>query len=183
MTHWFYGGQIPDQQARSGQMRSWLGKANNVQRSRFNHTVADRMKELGWQAEAEVTITKILGRPLDRNYGDVDVLAWSTTSGRVLAIECKDLHFLKTIGEVAEQISDFRGVVRSDGRPDHLRKHLNRIDVLQAHREIVAKALKLKQSPQIEGHLVFKNPVPMKFMWREWKDKVKLSFFSELESI
>jgi hypothetical protein len=109
MTHWFYRGQIPDRQARSAQMRSWLGRANNVQRSRFNHTVADRMKELGWEVQAEVTLTKILGRSLDRNYGDVDVLAWNIASGRILAIECKDLHFLKMIGEVAEQISDFRG--------------------------------------------------------------------------
>ena len=164
-------------------MRSWLGHANNVQRSRFNHTVADRMKELGWEVETEVTLTKMLGRPLDRNYGDVDVLAWNTVSGRVLAIECKDLHFLKTIGEVAEQISDFRGIVRSDGKSDHLRKHLNRIDVLQEHTEAVAKNLKMKGPVQIEGHLVFRNPVPMQFMWKEWKDKVKLSLFSELASI
>ena len=64
------------------------------------------------------------------------------------------------------------------------RKHLNRIDVLQTHKEIVAKALKLQKPPQLEGHLVFKNPVPMQFMWREWKDKeLKLSLFSELDSI
>lgn len=183
MTHWFYRGQIPDKQVRSAQMRKWLGHANNVQRGEFNRTVADRMKELGWQAEAEVTVTRILGRPLDRNYGDVDVLAWNATSGRVLAIECKDLQFFKTIGEVSEQISDFRGVIRSNGRPDHLRKHLNRIEVLRAHRDIVGKALKLQVPSKIEGHLVFKNPVPMQFAWEALKDKVRLSLFSELEKI
>lgn len=56
--------------------------------------------ELGWQVAPEIKLTKILRMPLDRDYGDVDVLAWSPTKGRVLIIECKDLQFKKTYGKL-----------------------------------------------------------------------------------
>ena len=107
MVHWFYTGEIPQGQASSLQMKKWLGTANNIQRTKFNCAVSDRMRELGWETVTEIKLTKALRRALDRNYGDIDVLAWQRASGRVLAIECKDLQYLKTIGEVAEQLSDF----------------------------------------------------------------------------
>ncbi len=183
MTGWFYHGEIPQGQARSIDMRKWIGSANNVQRTRFNSTVENRMKELGWECEKEVRLTKILGRPLDRDYGDIDVLAWQPSSGRVLAIECKDLQFLKSLGEVAEQLADFRGEVRADGKPDHLRKHLNRLDVLNLNRDSVSKTLNLRSPLRLEGHLVFKNPVPMQFAWEKITSKVRLSLFSELQNL
>jgi hypothetical protein len=101
----------------------------------------------------------LLGIPLDRDYGDVDALAWDPKSGRVLAIECKDLHFHKTLGEVAEQLSDFRGETRSDGKRDLLRKHLDRIVTMESHKSAIRKRLALEEDPQIEAYVVFKNPV------------------------
>jgi len=161
-------------------MCKWIGHANNVQRVEFNSIVADRMRELGWQVNHEVKLTKILGRALDRDYGDIDVLAWCPDSGRVLAIECKDLQFHKSIGEVAEQLADFRGEMRSDGKPDHLKRHLDRVELLAAHRTTVSRALRIASDVQVEGHLVFKNPVPMRFAWDHMASRIRLSFYDEL---
>jgi hypothetical protein len=86
------------------------------------------MRADGWHAEVEVKVTKLLGRGFDKDHGDVDVLAWRD-DGRVLAIECKDVQFRKTLGEMAEQLSDFRGEIRSNGKRDELRKHLDRMEV------------------------------------------------------
>lgn len=183
LVSWFYRGEIPDSQARSIPMRKWIGEANNVQRSRFNSEVATRMRELGWKARHEVKLTEVLGRPLDRNYGDIDVLAWRPDSGRVLAMECKDVQFLKTLGEVAEQLADFRGEVRSDGKPDHLKRHLDRLEVLRANRDSVSKFLKLSPPIEVEGHLVFRNPVPMQFAWDKKARGVQLSLFSDLDRL
>jgi hypothetical protein len=179
----FHSGEIPSLQARSVEMCKWIGHANNVQRTEFNSTVALRMRELGWQAAPEVKLTKLLGRSLDRNYGDIDVLAWRPELGRVLAMECKDLQYNKTLGQVAEQLADFRGELQSDGKPDHLRRHLDRLDVLNAHRLDVAKALKLTSPIQMEGHLVFRNLVPMQFSWERMASRVKLSLFTELDRL
>jgi hypothetical protein len=139
------------------------------------------MEELGWRTRKEVTLTSLLGRPLDRNYGDIDVLAWRPDLGRVRAIECKDLQFNKTLGEVSGQLADFRGEIRPDGKPDRLKRHLERLDVLNAHAAEIAKELKLSSPMKLEGHLVFRNPVPMKFAWDRMADKIHLSLFSELD--
>jgi len=141
------------------------------------------MRDLGWRAEAEVKVTKILGKSLNRDYGDVDVLAWKPQSGIVLAIECKDLQFNKTMGEVAEQLADFRGLTGPDGERDALRRHLDRVDILVAHPAEIAEALRLAAPAQIEGHLVFKNPVPMRFAWKRMTTTIKLSLFSELDQL
>lgn len=164
-------------------MCKWIGHANNTQRSEFNRETAGRMRDLGWQAEHEIKLTKIFGRSLDRNYGDIDVLAWSADTGRVLIMECKDLQYLKTIGEVAEQLSDFQGHVRADGKPDHLKRHLNRLELLENDEQAVSKALRLVAPIKIEGHVVFKHPVPMKFAWERAASKVRLTLFEELETL
>ncbi|WP_404936839.1 hypothetical protein P7C00_16185 [Pseudomonas sp. JDS08PS003] len=108
--------------------------------------------ELGWQVAPEIKLTKILRMPLDRDYGDVDVLAWSPTKGRVLIIECKDLQLKKTYGEITEQLSDFRGL-EIDGKRDFLRKHLDRVDVLQKHRLKALEFLKLESHARIDEEL------------------------------
>jgi len=37
--------------------------------------------------------------------------------------------------------------------------------------------------PQIQGELVFKNPVPMQFAWEQLKSKTDLRVFSNLHQI
>jgi hypothetical protein len=125
MVTWYRKGEI--QAARTQGMQRWLGRVNNLQRSKFNEAVAERLRQLGWEARAEVKVTEILGRSFDRDYGDVDVLAWRTDTSRILAIECKDLQVQTTMSEVAKQLSDFRGETRANGKRDHLKRHLDRL--------------------------------------------------------
>ncbi len=179
----FHSGEIPASHARSSVMRKWIGRVNNIERTAFNSEVAGRMKELGWRVDKEIKLTKILDRSLDQNYGDIDVLAWRPESGRVLAMECKDLQYHKTIGELAEQLADFRGEIQSNGTPDHLKRHLTRLEVLAAHEQAVARTLRLVSPIQIEGHLVFKNLVPMRFVWEHMAGRVHLSLFAELDRL
>jgi hypothetical protein len=170
-------------QARSREMSKWIGHANNVHRVAFNSAVAGKMQELGWHVEREIKLTKVLRRPLGRDYGDIDVLAWNLHSGRVLVMECKDLKFHKTMGEVAEQLSDFRGEMRADGKPDQLRRHLDRLDLLRQQEPAVQSALSLSSPIHIEGQLVFKNPVPMQFVWDRIASKTHICLYSELDQL
>jgi hypothetical protein len=179
----YHSGEVPSSHCEFSEMKKWVGRSNNLHRNKLSSEVADRMKELGWQVEKEVRLTHILGRPLDRDYGDVDVLAWRPGSQGVLAIECKDLLFNKTLSQVAEQLSDFLGEVRPDGKRDLLRKHLDRLDVLNANKLDVQKKLNLPVLPQVEGHLVFRNPVPMRYAWDRMASKVRLSLFDELDRL
>jgi hypothetical protein len=93
------------------------------------------------------------------------------------------LQFHKTLGEVAEQLSDFHGVVKPDGTRDLLRKHLDRLAVMEENKECITKRLGLRAAVDIQGYLIFKNPVPMQFAWEQMNEKVKLLLFEQLETL
>jgi hypothetical protein len=128
-------------------------------------------------------VAELVGTSLGRNYGDVDVVAWSASSGRVLLIECKDLQYHKTLGEVAEQLSDFRGEFDSNGKPDLLKKHLDRVEVLRTYGDAIGNKLRLSVQARLEPHIVFKNPVPMAFVADRLRDRIKVSLFDELDQL
>ena len=125
-------------------------------------------------------MTKLLQRPLDRNYGDIDVLAWRATGRRLLLIECKDVQFRKSNGEVAEQLADFLGEIKEDGKPDTLRKHLDRVAVAKAHAAALDRYV---PQAKVEAHLVFKNKVPMAFAWDRLKGQIALRVFDDLDKL
>jgi hypothetical protein len=179
----YHTGETPDWQVSSRPMLKWLGHTNNVTRTAFNESVASQLRDLGWKSASDYKISRLLGIPLDRDYGDVDALAWDPKSGRVLAIECKDLHFHKTLGEVAEQLSDFRGETKPDGKRDLLRKHLDRIITMESHKSAIRKLLALEEDPQIEAYVVFKNPVPMEFSWPKTMPTVQPLLASQLGTL
>ncbi|ECC2650866.1 zinc chelation protein SecC, partial [Salmonella enterica] len=136
----YYSGSYSDSHLGPA-MRKYVGYARERDGINFNKEVAQRMSELGWQTQSEVTLTKITRQGLGRNYGDVDVLAWSPETGRVLVMECKDLQFRKTYGEIAEQLSDFLGEIKDNGKGDYLRKHLDRVETLTHFTEKVKEYL------------------------------------------
>jgi hypothetical protein len=181
MVHNFYYGNFPAWQLKAG-MGRWFG-ISRARRQSFNRKVADRLSEFGWNTKADVKVSNLLKLGGLKGYGDVDVLAWSHEWGRVLVIECKDVQYLKTDGEIAEQLADFRGEFHSNGKPDDLMKHLSRVDVISKHVPELMKFTGLENVPRIEGHLVFKHPVPMQFAWERIQKRVSLHVFAGLAAI
>jgi hypothetical protein len=164
-------------------MRAWSGRSRDRIGREFSEEVAARMHELGWRTETEVPVTKLLRKGFDQNYGDVDVLAWRDDGKRVLLIECKDVQHRKIEGEIAEQLADFRSELRPDGKPDLLLRHLRRSEIIAAHPDDVAAYVALDGQPNIESHLVFRHPVPMKFAWERMESRIKLHLLSDLDSL
>lgn len=177
----YYRGDYPDWQLGPA-MLAWFGRSRRKRGMEFNAQVAAALRALGWQVEAEIKLTKVLRRALDRDYGDIDVLAWDAVRNRILVIECKDVQYRKTPGEVAEQLSDFRGEMLPNGKPDLLRKHLDRVAVLKQHEPAALAYLDMPTNARIESHLVFKNPVPMQFVATR-REQVKVSLFDDLVNI
>lgn len=182
MFRQYYTGDFPRWQL-TAKMNKWAGKSRDRMGSEFSEQVASKLRELGWNAEVEVKVTKLLRKGFDRDYGDVDVLAWKPGTARVLLIECKDVQHRKTDGEIAEQLLDFRGELNADGKPDLLLKHLNRVALIEQHVPEVMKYVRIDQTPELEPLLVFKNPVPMKFAWQRLEERIRLRLFSDLSSL
>jgi hypothetical protein len=164
-------------------MRTWGGTYRNRLGSEFGNEVAARLREFGWQCDCEVQVTALLRKGFDKNYGDVDVLAWDAESKRVLIIECKNVQYRKTVGEIAEQISDFRGEIGRDGKPDLLLKHLNRVELISQHLKELAAYVGIEDIQKVESHLVFKNPVPMQFALKRMEARVRLHTLAALINI
>lgn len=178
-----YEAAYDEERFRSRRMRKWIGTTRSVAGNDFNEAVAARLRELGWTARSSVKLTEVLNAKLDRDYGDVDVLAWNQGAQRVLVIECKDLGSAKTHGEIAKQLGEFRGRDDEKGRPDRLKKHLNRMEVLRCSPEAAAKCIGCTGVPTIEAHLVFENLVPVVFSLDEVLTKVKITEYNSLASI
>jgi hypothetical protein len=93
------------------------------------------------------------------------------------------VQYRKTYGEVAEQLADFRGEIGTDGKPDYLRRHLDRVDLIRQHLAAIAAYLKVDAIATVESHLVFKNPVPMEFALKHMAQRVSVHIFDKLEGI
>lgn len=177
----YESGDFPVSQL-SPKMAAWRGIANGRRGTVFAEEVAETMRANGWHAEVEVKVTKLLGCGFDKDHGDIDVLAWRD-DGRVLAIECKDVQFRKTLGEMAEQLADFRGEIRPNGKRDELRKHLDRMEIIGQHLPQVASYVRRPTVDAIESHLLFRNPVPMEFALSQMAGQIQVSNFGAISSI
>lgn len=181
-TRNYHSANYPDSHLGTA-MQRYVGFARDRDGHEFNEQVKTKMAELGWEVLPEVALTKILASKLDRNYGDVDVLAWDPLRRRVLVMECKDLQFKKSYSEIAEQLTDYAGEVLPNGKGDSLRKHLDRVDLLAARKEAVARFLRLGDDCVIESHLVFSNPVPMLYAVGTISARCVLHIYDELDRL
>lgn len=175
-------GDFPDQQL-SPRMKAWRARTTGARGTAFANKVSAALSGAGWQTRVEINITELLGRGFDRDYGDVDVLAWRPVDGRVLIIECKNVQYRKTYGEIAEQLADFRGEVRANGKRDELRKHLDRMDLIRQHLDAVERFTGLMNLRDVESHLMFRHPVPMEYALQKMAEKVTVSRFDQIGSI
>lgn len=186
----YYEGNFPYRQLRTSQMQQWNGIRANKRGRDFEKQVLEKIKSLDWNtAKLGIGVTELIRRKNDpelgdiSRFGDVDVLAWNESANRVLIIECKHLHYHKATGEIAEQLSDYRGQTKKNGKSDDLLKHLKRIELLKARRAEFCKHLGIDEGISIEGWVLFKNPVPMLYAWKEFESKTQIATFDDIEKI
>ena len=177
--HYHMGG-FPEAQLRSKEMRRYAAKLNDQKGKEFELKVRDKLEAMGWKTYHGRKLTEIFGKPLDRDYGDIDVIAVSPDKMRVLVIECKDLMDRQTPGDIAELISKFQGN-ESDGKRDLLRKHLDRVEKLLEQPQQLHTFCSSEPDARIEGWLVFSDTVPMQWAWGQLAEKSKIAVFRDLE--
>lgn len=147
----------------SPEMRAWKSRVDGEKGDPFEKEVQNKLELAGWMTRQSVNITELYGRSLDRNYGEIDVLAWRADTQQILIIECKNIAFRQSPGELADQLSDFQGKLDDRGKPDLLRKHLNRVDLFRTDHHVLTEFCGLSSGAEIRDALVFSVPVPMMF--------------------
>ena len=138
---------------------TWRGKVREGHS--FTSTVAKELSDTGWETRVNVELPEILNRSLARNFGDIDVLAWKKNRNEVLVIECKDLSLARNYTEIATLLSDYQGT-EVGGKPDKLKRHLNRVSLLQENLEQLQNYTDLEE-PVIVSCLVCSCTVPMQY--------------------
>jgi hypothetical protein len=155
-----YCGRLEQTFFRTKEMRDvWLGKAREGHT--FNAEVAKALSEAGWQVRQNIGLPELLNRKIERDYGDIDVLAWRREREEVLIIECKDLSLARNYSEIAALLSDYQGA-EVEGEADKLRKHLNRIALLHENRGQLRRFTGV-QEPRVVSCLVCSGVVPMQY--------------------
>ena len=155
-----YSGRLEQSFFRTKPMRDiWWGKASEGHS--FNAEVARSLSDTRWQVRENIALPELFNRSMERDFGDIDVLAWRSDRNQVLVIECKDLSPARNYSEVAALLSDYQGV-EIDGKADKLKKHLDRVSILQDNREQLQRFLNIQQ-PLIVSCLVCSGVVPMQY--------------------
>uniref|UniRef100_UPI003AF93C31 hypothetical protein n=1 Tax=Thiolapillus sp. TaxID=2017437 RepID=UPI003AF93C31 len=137
-------------------MKQYIGAVNSERGLEFARTVADQLRQIGWEVRNEVQMTE-LGAPAE--LGDVDVLAWKPT-GEIQIIECKRLQLARTVAEVAEICRRFRGEAK-----DELYKHIQRINWIKGSPLGLQRVVGYSPDPdRIDDRLVTNTHVPMMYL-------------------
>ena len=156
---------------RTDEMKRWIDDETNRRGHEFAKEVYDTLRALGFEARLEIKMTALLNDKLDKDYGDVDVLAWKLGEDAVLAIECKELRFAKTSSEIAEQLNQFSGQVLPSGKRDKLLRHLDRCRLLSERISRVAKTIGIEDRDiSIKAVICFSKPVPMQYIAKRFPD-------------
>jgi Holliday junction resolvase len=149
-------GQLPETFFTSKAMRSYWGSVNDERGHAFARSVADMLREEGWEARNEVQMTELGAQS---EFGDLDVLAWKPT-GEVLLVECKRLQLARTVAEIAEICRRFKGEAK-----DELDKHMRRVNWVMEHPSSLERIMGFSPDPEcIDARLVTNTHVPMMYL-------------------
>ncbi len=155
-----YSGRLEQSFFQTEEMRNvWWGKASEGHS--FNAEVARRLSETGWEIRENIGLPELLNRKTECNFGDVDVLAWKRSRREVLVIECKDLSPARNYSEISALLSGYQGVDKN-GVADSLKKHLNRVSVVENNLDELQRFTGTRE-PSVISCLVCSGIVPMQY--------------------
>jgi hypothetical protein len=152
-----YEGLLPSSLFYTADMVAWLGYAADRRGHEFNNEVADLLRSGGFQALANVEMSR-LGAP--STFGDVDVVAWRTGNDTCWLVECKSLTKDLTIGEIGERVREYADMTPTKRGP--LRRHLNRVEFLQANPQALATLVNAKRM-RLRSAIVTERLSPLQY--------------------
>ena len=162
-----------------GLMFRWIGSVNGDQGEAFNEQVSTEFQSVGWNARANLSDGEILNRRKNPAFGDVDVLAWDDAQKRILVVECKNLSFDKTIGEISRRLANYKGVLKANGKRDDLKKHLDRCEDIETNIAQLSRFVGFDVE-HIDRVLLFSQVTPIQFSKIAEKYSVTVCRFAEI---
>jgi hypothetical protein len=151
----------------SKKMRKFVGGKAEKLGMEFNDRVAASIADLGLSAKPSIKPSDCLNHKATdelKRLGDIDVLVVTDDGKHAWVVEAKDIRFCRTLAETASRLSEYRGVLRKDGKPDNLLRHLQRVEYVRDHASDLTTRLKLPAVPKVHGLVIVDSPQPMAFL-------------------
>jgi hypothetical protein len=179
-------GVLQDRFWSSAVMRSYTGKVGSRLGIEFNESVAEKLRYLDLRAWPSVNPSWCLNQKKTDEVvrlGDIDVLAVSPNDMVVWVVEAKDLKLCRTTGEAARRLSDYRGQMKKNGKPDDLLKHLRRVEYLRTHAASLVGRLKLPGVPKVCGLVIVSAPQPMQQLQHEYSADSTVVMLDRIDAV
>lgn len=155
----------------SAEARKYAGARADAAGKEFEEKVANRLRNLGFQAFTGRKLSWALNEKVDDKLGNIDVLVVNREHNRVWVIEAKNLKLCRTEAEVASRLSEYRGRMVPDKngeeKPDKMLRHLRRVRYLRERNDALCGRLGLSRPPEVRGVLVVDSPQPINFYMLE----------------
>lgn len=162
-----YSGTLQGEFWSSKKMRKFVGGKAEKLGMEFNNRVAASIADLGHSAKPSIKPSDCLNHKATdelKKLGDIDVLVVAEGGKHAWVVEAKDIRLCRTLAETASRLSEYRGVLRKDEKPDNLLRHLQRVEYVRAHATDLATRLKLPIVPKVHGLVIVDSPQPMAFL-------------------
>lgn len=179
LTHLCMQGRL---QAKSLEMRQFLGVINNERGAGFNMRVADFFRENS-QLIVKEQVIKIAGKRISNqkgDLGDIDVLVTDAKRRRILVIECKDLALARTPYEMSSEITNL--FLGADNKDSIVEKHTKRVEWIKNNLKDVIDSLGIANNGKwkVEGIIVVDEPMLTPYLY---KSKMRVVSFDELSKV
>lgn len=157
------------------------GKFSEVKGKIYNDHVRDYLTEhTDYVIKCDVQIKNDYPFYTDKDYGDVDVLAFDKRTKIAYGIECKDTIMAKNIRQMKMEIDKFFGREEKDKKRAWVVKHLGRHVWLNNHKEELAKYLNVDEVKDVKSMMLTSSVLPVSFLRGE-ESPLPILPFMELE--
>ena len=172
-------GRLKDETAA---LKSLRGKFNDLKGRVFNDKVRDYLKGAGSLTvfDYEVKISPNGNLKADKNYGDIDVLAFDRERKIVFSIECKDTEKARNVREMKTELDKYLGRPET-GKVGYLEKHCKRHDWLIEHIEDVKSLIKEADDIEIVSFVLTSEVIPLTYISKN-PPALPIIAFSNLQS-
>lgn len=161
-----YSGRLKNGGSEIGKL---LGYFEGEKGKEFNETVRSYLSTLpGLKVWAyDVTIKQKGNLVAERDYGDIDVMAYDTTTNILYSIECKNTNTAKNIREMKNEMDEYLGRgenPETDRKRALVLKHLRRHKWLVEHTSQVMTFVGINQAPIVKSMMLTSEVIPTSYL-------------------
>ena len=162
-----------------------LGKFEAIKGSVFNDEVRSFLEKIPMMRvwKHDVTIKSGGYFAADKDYGDIDVMAYDISHNILYLIECKNTNPAKNVKEMKTEMDEYLGRgdnPERDKKKALVLKHLRRHRWVTEHIDDVAKRIGVADTPRVKSMMLTATVIPTSYLKRE-KSPMSILNYPELK--